>query len=134
MWLFCELIVAMTHSLPSNPHLCRPVLSHAPSALCKEHRSPHSVQSHWSAEPGAAFAAARSTQESNLIFPCVVPAKAASRLTRLAAPSAWSYSARDDRCSSSPRPPSTGLPPHWKSMEKSLAATYGSASNPPSLT
>src|SRR5450631_730079 len=113
----------MTHSLTSNPHRCGPVLSHAPSALCREHRSAHSVQSHWLGELGAAFAAARSTQESNLIFPCVAPAKAAWRLTGLAAPSAWSYSARDDRCWSSPRPLSTGLPPHWKSMEKSLAAT-----------
>src|ERR1700676_942382 len=131
MWLFCELIAPILHLSPSYPHRCRPVLLHGPSALCREHRSPHSVPSRSSAEHGAAFAGARSTQESNLTFPCVAPAKVAWRSTLLAAPSAWSCSDRDDGCSSSPRQPSNGLPPRWKPMEELLAAIWGSAFSRP---
>src|SRR5216683_725038 len=127
MWLFCWLIVPIPHRLPSNPHRCRPALSHGPSAPCRGHRSPHSVRSHTSAQPGAAFAGARSTQESNLTCPCVAPAKAAWRSTLPAALSAWWCSDRDDGCLSSPRPPSSALPPRWRLMEKSPAATWGSA-------
>src|SRR5271166_134878 len=97
-----------------------------------EHRSLHLVQSRSSAEHGAVFAAARSMQESNLIFPCVAPAKAAWLSMRLAAPSAWWYSARDDGCLSFRRRPFNGSPLRWKIMEELLAATLALAFSRPS--
>src|SRR5580692_885727 len=123
MWLFCELIIPITRLLCLNPRQWRPVRSYAPLALSKEQRSPHSAPFRSSAEHGAAFAAARSTRESNLIFHCVAPAKAASHSTLPAALSVCWYSDREDRCWSFPPKPSNGLPPHWKPMERLLAAT-----------